>query len=65
MFLLASLILLASVGLTGGITDWSDEYFSGADDLNDVCTMMLEQLRTDDAAEVINHQSVVKVSQWL
>jgi len=46
--LLASILFVLSVGLSGGITDGSDRNFGGADDLGDT---IIERFRTDDAAE--------------
>ena len=60
VILLASFIGIVSVGLSGGITDGSDRYFGGADDL-DYGTMT--PFQTDDAAEIeamIQGQSALK-----
>ena len=51
--LLASAIFISLVGLSGGITDGSDRYFYGDDDLiEDAVVEQLERIRTDDSAEV-------------
>lgn len=62
--LIASIVFVASVGLSGGITDGSDRNFGGADDLlGDTVMEQIYSLRTDDAAEVISRQSIQE-SQW-
>lgn len=62
--LFASIVFVATVGLTGGISDGSDRYFGGADELDDSA---IEYTRTDDAAEVLLRQSTQQQqeSQWL
>jgi hypothetical protein len=53
VILLASAIFISVVGLSGGITDGSERYFYGDDDLiEDAVVEQLERIRTDDAAEV-------------
>ena len=51
--LLASAIFISIVGLSGGITDGSDRYFYGDDDLiENAVVEQLERIRTDGSAEV-------------
>lgn len=59
--LFASIVFVASVGLTGGISDGSDRYFGGMDEIDDTA---IEYSRTDDAAEVKLRQSI-QDSTWL
>lgn len=60
--LFVSIIFVASVGFTGGITDGSDRYFGGADELDDTA---LEYVQTDDAAEAMLLRQSSPESQWL
>lgn len=64
--LLVALVYMAYVGLSGGITDGSDRYFGGADDVPDVVTRQYGVM-TDDAAEaedmVRQQQSMIKDMQ--
>lgn len=61
--LLASLAFVVSVGLSGGITDGSDRYMGGADDIDE--TAMDGRFQTDDAAEAeaMIRQSTLKSLQ--
>lgn len=55
--LLAAFIYMASVGLSGGITDGSERNFYGEDEVDSVVVEQLEQIRTDDAADVWTRES--------
>ncbi len=59
--LFASIVFVASVGLSGGISDGSDRYFGGMDEIDDT---VIEYSRTDDAGQVKLDQSVQE-SIWL
>jgi hypothetical protein len=59
--LFASIVFVASVGFTGGISDGSDRYFGGLDEIDDTA---IEYSRTDDAAEAMVRQSTQE-SIWL
>jgi len=60
--LLASLVFVVSVGLSGGITDGSDRYMGGADDIDETA---MDRFQTDDAAEAeaMIRQSTLKSLQ--
>ena len=60
--LFASIVFVASVGLTGGIKNGSERYFGGADELDD--TEIHYNMQTDDAAEAMRRQSTQE-SRWL
>lgn len=53
ILLLASLIGVISVGLSGGITDGSERNFYGEDEVDSVVIEQIERIRTDDAAEEV------------
>jgi hypothetical protein len=57
VLLLAAFIYMASVGLSGGITDGSDRNFYGEDEVDSVVIEQLERIRTDDAADVLSRES--------
>lgn len=59
--LFASIVFVASVGLTGGISDGSNRDFGGMDETDDI---VIEYSRTDDAAEAKLGQSIQE-STWL
>mmetsp|Transcript_17473 Transcript_17473/g.24783 ORF Transcript_17473/g.24783 Transcript_17473/m.24783 type:complete len:199 (-) Transcript_17473:357-953(-) len=59
--LLAAFIYMASVGLSGGITDGSDRNFYGEDEVDSVVVEQLERIRTDDAADVLTREPGVTV----
>jgi hypothetical protein len=59
VLLLAAFIYMASVGLSGGITDGSDRNFYGEDEVDGVVMEQLERMRTDDAAEVLSRASAM------
>jgi len=59
--LFASIVFVASVGLTGGITDGSDRYFGGVDEIDDT---EIEYTQTDNAAEALLRKST-QDSLWL
>lgn len=50
---------MASVGLSGGITNGSDRNFYGEDEVDGVVIEQLERMRTDDAAEVLSRESAI------
>ena len=56
ILLLASLIGVISVGLSGGITDGSERNFYGEDEVDSVVIEQIERMRTDDATEVLLRQ---------
>lgn len=56
VLLLAAFIYMASIGLSGGITDGSDRNFYGEDEVDAVVIEQLERMRTDDAAEVLSRE---------
>jgi hypothetical protein len=59
VLLLAAFIYMASVGLSGGITNGSDRNFYGEDEVDGVVIEQLERMRTDDAAEVLSRESAI------
>mmetsp|Transcript_25678 Transcript_25678/g.40285 ORF Transcript_25678/g.40285 Transcript_25678/m.40285 type:complete len:211 (+) Transcript_25678:204-836(+) len=61
VLLLAAFIYMASVGLSGGITDGSDRNFYGEDEVDSVVIEQLERIRTDDAADVLSRESATTV----
>jgi hypothetical protein len=56
ILLLASLIGVISVGLSGGITDGSERIFYGEDEVDSVVIEQIERMRTNDATEVLLRQ---------
>ena len=56
ILLLASLIGVISVGLSGGITDGSERNFYGEDEVDSVVIEQIERMKTDDATEVLLRQ---------
>ncbi|KAL7499798.1 hypothetical protein ACHAWT_007912 [Skeletonema menzelii] len=61
VLLLAAFIYMASVGLSGGITDGSDRNFYGEDEVDSVVVEQLERIRTDDAADVLSREPATTV----
>jgi len=51
VLLAASFAFFLSVGLSGGITDGSDRYFGGDDEVDEIYAYAERYRRTDDAAE--------------
>jgi len=61
VLLLAAFIYMASVGLSGGITDGSDRNFYGEDEVDSVVVEQLERMRTDDAADVLSREPATTI----
>jgi hypothetical protein len=61
VLLLAAFIYMASVGLSGGITDGSDRNFYGEDEVDSVVVEQLERMRTDDAAGVLSREPATTI----
>ena len=61
VLLLAAIIYVASVGLSGGITDGSERNFYGEDEVDGIVIEQLERIRTDDAAGIVATDPAVSV----